>query len=242
MSSAAYIQAAEELRENEGQWRAYESEGNCAILAGPGSGKTKTITIKIARILEEEIQRPQRLACITYSNECVRELRGRLNALGVDDRSRILVSTIHSFALTEIVMPYAAMAGVAVPNPIAVAAPSKSEALFKQAYQTVKGVPPGKWYRMSLDRLRRTVPDKNSAEWKASSAQQTAIAEEYERLLLDDGLIDFDGLVLAGLQVIERFEWVRKCLRSKFPVIVVDEYQPESVLSSARTRSASPSV
>ena len=142
MSSAAYIQAAEELRENEGQWRAYESEGNCAILAGPGSGKTKTITIKIARILEEEIQRPQRLACITYSNECVRELRGRLNALGVDDRSRILVSTIHSFALTEIVMPYAAMAGVPVPNPIAVAAPSKSEALFKQAYQTVKGVPP----------------------------------------------------------------------------------------------------
>lgn len=225
MSSAAYVEAAEELRENEGQWRAYASEKNCAILAGPGSGKTKTITIKIARILEEEIRRPQRLACITYSNECVRELRGRLNALGVDDRSRILVSTVHSFALTEIVMPYAAMAGIAVPNPIAVAAPSKSEELFKQAYQTIKRVPPGKWYRMSLDRLRRTVPDKSSAEWKASNAQHTAIIEEYERLLLHSGLIDFDGLVLAGLQIIERFEWARKCLRSKFPVIVIDEYQ-----------------
>lgn len=225
MSSAAYIEAAEELRGNEGQWQAYESEKNCAILAGPGSGKTKTITIKIARLLEEEVRRPQRLACITYSNECVRELRGRLNALGVDDRSRILVSTIHSFALTEIVMPYAAMAGISVPNPIVVAAPSKSEELFKQAYQTIKGVPPGKWYRMSLDRLRRMVPDKTSEEWKASNAQQTAIIEEYERLLLDAGLIDFDGLVLAGLQAIERFEWVRKCLRSKFPVIVIDEYQ-----------------
>lgn len=225
MSSAAYIEAAEELRENEGQWRAYVSEENCAILAGPGSGKTKTITIKIARILEEEIRRPQRLACITYSNECVRELRGRLNALGVDDRSRILVSTVHSFALTEIVMPYAAMAGIAVPNPITVATPSKSEELFKQAYHTIKGIPPGKWYRMSLDRLRRTVPDKSSAEWKASNAQQTAIIEEYERLLLDSGLIDFDGLVLVGLQAIEGFEWVRKCLRSKYPVIVIDEYQ-----------------
>lgn len=64
MSQQAYIEAAEELRENEGQWQAYESEANCAILAGPGSGKTKTITIKIARILEEEIRRPQRLACI----------------------------------------------------------------------------------------------------------------------------------------------------------------------------------
>lgn len=225
MSSAAYIEAAEELRENEGQWQAYESEENCAILAGPGSGKTKTITIKIARILEEEIRRPQRLACITYSNECVRELRSRLNALGVDDRSRILVSTIHSFALTEIVMPYAAMAGIAVPSPIVVAGPSQSEGLFKQAYQKIKGGPPGKSYRISLDRLRRMVPDKTSDEWKASNAQQTAIIEEYERLLLDSGLMDFDGLVLAGLQVIERFEWVRKCLRSKFPVIVIDEYQ-----------------
>ena len=225
MSSAAHIEAAEELRENEGQWQAYESEENCAILAGPGSGKTKTITIKIARILEQEIRRPQRLACITYSNECVRELRRRLNALGVDDRTRILVSTIHSFALTEIVMPYAPMAGIAIPNPIVVTAPSKSEELFKKAYQTIKGVPPGKWYRMSLDRLRRMVPDKTSDEWKASTTWQTAIIEEYERLLLDEGLIDFDGLVLAGLQAIENFEWVRKCLRSKFPVIVIDEYQ-----------------
>lgn len=225
MSSATYIESAEELRENEGQWQAYESEENCAILAGPGSGKTKTITIKIARILEEEIRRPQRLACITYSNECVRELRGRLNALGVDDRSRILVSTIHSFALTEIVMPYAAMAGIAVPNPIVVAAPSKSEELFKQAYQTIRGASPGRWYRMSLDRLRRMVPDKTSDEWKTSNAQNTAIIEEYERLLLNEGLIDFDGLVLAGLQAIENFEWVRRCLRSKFPVIVIDEYQ-----------------
>lgn len=225
MSLAAHIEAAEELRENEGQWQAYESEENCAILAGPGSGKTKTITIKIARILEQEIRRPQRLACITYSNECVRELRRRLNALGVDDRTRILVSTIHSFALTEIVMPYATMAGIAIPNPIVVAAPSKSEELFKKAYQTIKGVPPGKWYRMSLDRLRRMVPDKTSDEWRKSDTWQTAIIEEYERLLLDEGLIDFDGLVLAGLQAIENFEWVRKCLRSKFPVIVIDEYQ-----------------
>ena len=225
MISATYIDAAEELRENEGQWQAYESEENCTILAGPGSGKTKTITIKIARILEENIRRPQRLACITYSNECVRELRSRLNALDADDRTRILVSTIHSFALTEIVMPYAMMAGIAVPNPIVVAAPSKSEELFKQAYQAIKGALPGKWYRMSLDRLRRMVPDKTSDEWRTSNTQQTAIIEEYERLLLDEGLIDFDGLVLAGLQTIENFEWVRKCLRSKFPVIVIDEYQ-----------------
>jgi superfamily I DNA/RNA helicase len=220
-----YVDAAEELRENAGQLQAYDSTGNCAILAGPGSGKTKTITIKIARILEEDIRRPQRLACITYSNECVRELRNRLNALGVDDRSRILVSTVHSFALTEVVTPYAVMAGIRVPKPIVVATTAKSEELFKQAYQTVRKGPPGRYYRMSLDRLRRTVPDKNSEEWRAADINQTGVVEEYERLLLKEGLIDFDGLVLAGLEAIERSEWVRKCLRAKFPVIVIDEYQ-----------------
>ena len=225
MSSAPYIKAAEELRANEGQWQAYESEKNCVILAGPGSGKTKTITIKIARLLEEELRRPQRLACITYSNECVRELRGRLNSLGVDDRTRILVSTVHSFALTEIVMPYASMAGIAVPSPIVVASPSQSLALFKTAHKNITGTPPSGWFRTSLDKLRRTVPDKTSDDWKESNAQQTAIIEEYERLLLDKGLIDFDGLVLAGLQAIENNEWVRKCLRAKFPIIVIDEYQ-----------------
>jgi ATP-dependent DNA helicase Rep/DNA helicase-2/ATP-dependent DNA helicase PcrA len=225
MMLPSYIKAAEELRENAGQWQAYQSEKNCAILAGPGSGKTKTITIKIARILEEEIRKPQRLACITYSNQCVRELRGRLNSLGVDDQSRALISTIHSFALAEIVIPYAEMAGMSVPNPIELAAPAKSEELFKQAYRTIKGVLPARWYRTSLDRLRRSIPDKDSAEWNAANAQQTAIIEEYERLLIDEGLVDFDGLVLAGLQAIEHFEWVRKSLRAKFPVIVIDEYQ-----------------
>ena len=226
MSSKPYIKVAEELRTNAGQWKAYESKKNCVILAGPGSGKTKTITIKIARLLDEELRRPQRLACITYSNECVRELRSRLSSLGVDDRRQILVSTIHSFALNEIVMPYASMAGITVPSPIVIAPPSKSLALFKTAYKKITGTLPGnKWFRTNLDKLRRTVPDKTSDEWKASNTQHTAIIEEYEQLLLDNGLIDFDGLVLAGLQAIENNEWVRKCLRAKFPIIVIDEYQ-----------------
>jgi DNA helicase-2/ATP-dependent DNA helicase PcrA len=62
---ALYLRAAEELRGNAGQWEAYNSEGHCAVLAGPGSGKTKTLTIKLARVLAEEIEEPRGLACIT---------------------------------------------------------------------------------------------------------------------------------------------------------------------------------
>src|SRR5664279_3304462 len=97
MTVLSHVEAAEELRGNPGQWSAYESDGNCVVLAGPGAGKTKTITIKIARLLTESVRKPQRLACITYSNACVAELQTRLRKLGIGDDDRLLLSTVHSF-------------------------------------------------------------------------------------------------------------------------------------------------
>ena len=75
---ALYLRAAEELRRNPGQRDAYNSRGNCVVLAGPGSGKTKTLTIKLARLLAEDVEAPRGVACITYNNECARELEQRL--------------------------------------------------------------------------------------------------------------------------------------------------------------------
>jgi ATP-dependent DNA helicase Rep/DNA helicase-2/ATP-dependent DNA helicase PcrA len=220
-----FIKAADDLRGNEDQWRVYTSEKSCAILAGPGSGKTKTITIKIARLLAENVQRPRRLACITYSNSCIGELRSRMNQLGVDDGDRLLLSTVHSFCLTELVLPYAALAGIDVPIPLVVASPVQARQLFANAYrQQLRGNAPS-WFRMACDKLRRTIPDKTSAEWFAWSDRETRVVEVYEAMLLENGLIDFDGLVLAGLQLVENHKWVRRAIQAKYPVIVIDEYQ-----------------
>ena len=222
---ADYLQAAEELRGNDDQWRAYSSGGSCVILAGPGSGKTKTITIKIAHLLDQDLRRPRRLACITYSNACVGELRARLRKLSVEDDDRLQLSTVHSFCLTELVIPYAALAGIAVPNPMVVASPTQARQLFAEAYrQQLGGTAPG-WFRTACDKLRRTIPDKGSAEWRAWSARETGVVEVYEAILLVNGLIDFDGLVLVGLRLVENHEWVRRAIQAKYPVIVIDEYQ-----------------
>lgn len=220
-----YKQAAEELRKNEKQWLAYGSEGNCVVLAGPGAGKTKTITIKIAKLLTEELRRPRRLACITYSNACVGELLSRLRHLGVADDPRLRVGTVHSFCLTELVIPYARLAGISVPDPIVVASPSQARKLLQKAYvQTLKGSMP-KWYPTECDRVRRTIVDRDSSEWKSSPTQEPLVIEAYEKLLLQNGFIDIDGIVLAGLQLVENHKWVRDCLRAKYPIIVIDEYQ-----------------
>jgi superfamily I DNA/RNA helicase len=187
MSTGRYLQAAAELRGNAGQWRVYESDGNCVVQAGPGGGKTKTITIKIARLLSETVRRPRRLACITYSNACVGELRARLKKLGVAEDDRLLLSTVHSFCLTELVLPYAHLGGLEVPQPLTVASPSRSRELFQQGYHKVLGgVSPG-WFRIECDKVRRTILDRNGAEWKAWTKRETAVVEAYETLLLENG-------------------------------------------------------
>jgi len=225
LTASPYLKAAKDLRGNEDQWRAYQSTGNCVILAGPGSGKTKTITVKIARLLAEDIHRPRRLACITYSNSCVGELRSRLNELGVIDGDHLLLSTVHSFCLTELVAPYAALAGLEIPNPLQVASPTQARELFGDAYREKLGGNASNSFRLACDKLRRTIPDKDSDVWRAWSANETSVVEAYEKLLLQNGLIDFDGLVLAGLQLVEKHEWVRRAIQAKYPVIMIDEYQ-----------------
>lgn len=225
MSTDLYRKAAEELRGNADQWRVYESVGDCVVQAGPGGGKTKTITIKIARLLSETVRSPRRLACITYSNACVGELRARLKKLGVAEDEGLLLSTVHSFCLTELVLPYARLSGLNVPEPLAIASPSRSRELFGKAYRNILGgVAPG-WFRLECDKLRRTVLDRDGSGWRAASGREKAVVEAYEALLLENGLIDFDGLVLAGVELVEKHEWVRRAIEAKYPVLVIDEYQ-----------------
>lgn len=225
MSGVDYRKAAESLRANPEQWAAYESTGNCVILAGPGSGKTKTITIKIARLLAEDVAAPRRIACITYSNACVAELRTRIRQLKIKDESRLSLSSVHSFCLTELVLPYGKLAGLQIPDPIAVATPSQSREVFKAAQLKVLRNEQKPSFRTACDRLRRTILDHSSAEWGRWDSRQTAVVEAYEAGLLTRGLIDFDGMVLAGVKLVEDHPWVRQVVKAKFPVIVIDEYQ-----------------
>jgi len=218
--------AAETLRTNKGQWKAYESKGNCVILAGPGSGKTKTLTIKIARMLVEEVRPPRGIACITYNNQCARELKRRLARLGVEDGRRAAIGTLHSFCLQHIVLPYARIAGIPIPDPLNVATTEERDKCWARAVEEVVGVHenPRDWM-FRCDIYRRTHLDRDKPEWRGDYEEAAKVIEKYEGRLLRDGLVDFDAMVLLGLQLVEQHEWVRKALRARFPVLVVDEYQ-----------------
>lgn len=224
--SSAYIKASNDLRDNPGQWAAYESTGSCVVLAGPGSGKTKTLTIKLARMLAEDVRAPRGIACITYSNECARELRRRLGDLGVEERDkRVFIGTVHSFALKHIVSPYALTAGMKIPNPIRVAMPDEQRKAFDAAVTEVLGqsARPGQ-FKVPIDAYRRTHLDRRAASWN-EYPDYAGVIIDYEARLRHAGLIDFDDMMLLGLRLVESHEWIRRTIAARFPILAVDEYQ-----------------
>jgi DNA helicase-2/ATP-dependent DNA helicase PcrA len=222
-----YVEAAEELRRNLGQWTAYESTGNCVVVAGPGSGKTKLLTIKMARILAEDVEAPQGAACITYNTECARELSSRLNRLGVAEGSRVFIGTSHGFCLQHVLRPYAGLLASGLPEALKVASANRQDTVLQRAMdeRLTYAPPPVSEFRVTMDRYRRTFLDRTTSEWRERDAEVAAVIERYEEVLHADGFIDFDDMVLTGLKLLQRHGWVRNMLRAKFPVLLVDEYQ-----------------
>ena len=97
-----------ELKKNPEQLAAVQEKGHCIVVAGPGSGKTKTLTVAMARALMEDVIDPRGVACITYNNECAIELETRLTKFGISSSDRNFIGTVHSFALTQVIAPYGA--------------------------------------------------------------------------------------------------------------------------------------
>ena len=211
-----YLSAAEELRDNPGQWQAYESQGNCVILAGPGSGKTKTLTVKIARMLAEEVQPPRGIACLTFNSECVRELKGRLDRLGVQAGRNLFVGTVHSFCLKNLILPYGSLANLNLPHEIEVASPTEQARLFAGALEEEIGgnQHPTNW-KVRVDEYRRTHLDREKAYW-LEDEELAMLVEAYEKKLRSKSLIDFDDMVLLGLKLVEGYPWVGKALRARW--------------------------
>lgn len=223
-SRAAYLRAAAELWKNAGQWEAYESKGHCVVLAGPGSGKTRTLTTKMARMLAEDIPEPRGIACITFNNECARELEERLASLGVEPGGRVFVGTVHSFSLTQIILPYQKVAGMGLPDGFGVARRVEREAAMRETLARAGGYRDYSEWNPRLGEYRRRILNRTSAAWRQNE-ELADLVEAFEAELRRRGLIDFDDMPLLAVRALQAHPWLQRALLAKYPVLVVDEYQ-----------------
>jgi DNA helicase-2/ATP-dependent DNA helicase PcrA len=219
------------LRENPAQWTIFNSTGNQVVLAGPGSGKTHVITAKVARLLAEEVWPPQAIACLTYNNECVREFRSRLKRLGISDVHNVVITTVHGFCLRHILAPFARLADPGSAEIPEIASEQQRQTLMKESTELVLGANRNAWAvsqyevagRVSRHRVRSL--SRSDDRWMLEGKSVRAIINQYEASLKAAGLIDFEMMVLDASTLVRNYPWVREILASKFPIIVVDEYQ-----------------
>ncbi|MFP9494850.1 ATP-dependent helicase [Pectobacterium brasiliense] len=166
------------------------------------------------------------MACITYNNECARELENRLAALGIAPSKRVFIGTVHSFSLTQILLPYAKVANIGLPDKFTVASRQQTKVCLAAAHAKIIGGPenPQNW-DMRLGNHRRRFINRERPEWKTLDPVLTRLAETYEAELRARGLIDFDDMPLLAVQALATNKWLRTAMVAKFPILAVDEYQ-----------------
>ncbi len=202
------------------------AQGHCVVLAGPGSGKTKTLTTAMARTLIEDVQPPRGVACITYNNECAIELEERLGKLGIEPSDRVFIGTVHSFALTQIIGPYARCVLPDLSGEIRIASREQIDQAIQNAFSdriNDGGDPVRQWQFAREKRIRQV--DRTLPTWRGRNVELADFAEAYEVRLHRQGLIDFDDMPLLAFRMVQAHPWIGVALQARFPVLFIDEYQ-----------------
>ena len=210
---------------NPEQRRAAEAvRGPVCILAGAGSGKTTTITRRIAQQVASGAFAPQQLLAVTFTDKAAGELKARLAALGV---SGVRASTFHSAALRQLRHF----------SPDAVGRILPSKALMLR--QIANRLPAPYKFRPAGDlateivwaKNRRITPERyDGREPPIPLDLMQRVYHEYERTKRAEGAIDFEDLLELAVQLFEERGDVRETFRAQYLAFTVDEYQDVNLL------------
>ena len=206
---------------NDAQRAAVEAPpGPQLIDAGPGTGKTRTLTYRIAvRVLRGELD-PAAVLAITFTNKAAEEMAGRLLALlGPVRASALTVCTFHALGLRLLRDEHAA---AGLPPTPAVLGDEERAALLDTLDEGL--LPSGKRARAQL--LERFSQTKQTlAEPPDLAAEDAAALTAYEAALAGAGAVDLDDLVLRAARLTRDDDGVRERARARWRALFVDEYQ-----------------
>ncbi|WP_076812269.1 ATP-dependent DNA helicase UvrD2 [Pseudofrankia asymbiotica] len=202
--------------------------GPVCILAGAGTGKTRTITRRIAHLTRQGVPGDQVLA-VTFTNRAAGELRARLRGMDVEG---VQARTFHAAALRQLGYFWPKVAGAALPKLVESRIPLIVKAAGRSARRPDRGelrdlASEIEWAKATMvtpeDYPRTAEAAGRETVWPADAVGR--LYADYEQVKRVAGAVDFDDLLLLTAAVIEEHSWVATELRSRYRHFVVDEYQ-----------------
>lgn len=204
-------------------------EGALLILAGAGSGKTRTITYRIAHMIKEIGISPYSILAVTFTNKAAKEMKERVEDLIGEDAKKTMVSTFHSFGL-RLLRIYGDRLGYSANFSIYDVDDQKRvvKGILKELVVKDKSLTEG-IIASKISKLKEEeTPIEEYEKSEGSYNQNTKIiAEVYRRyniVLKNNNGMDFSDILVNAKKILEIPDVLNK-IQEKFRYIMVDEYQ-----------------
>jgi DNA helicase II / ATP-dependent DNA helicase PcrA len=220
---------------NKEQQRALiHSGGPLLILAGPGTGKTRTLTHKIAFLIKEKNVLPQNILALTFTNKAALEMKQRLTALCKEVNASLpLVATFHSLCF-RMLSDYFEKQGLFKKSIID--DHDRRMALAETYSQFKKTTPdtpvkPAQWYAWVISAKQQLLEpgdDLSPVVGKTDEAgldHFTRLYRMYEEILTGQGLMDYEDLILQTVKLLENHAEVKHFYQQQYRHLFIDEYQ-----------------
>jgi len=196
------------------------------ILAGPGSGKTRVVTQRIAWLVRERAVQPSEILAITFTNKAASEMRERVERL-LPEVKGMWVSTFHSMCARILRREIEALG--AWTRDFSIYDTSDRNQLLKSVIKQTG---------FDTTQFRPALVGSWISEWKNTRAGEAprsggGLEEEmmarvfvkYEQTMRSSNALDFDDLLLKVLELFDTQEGLRDAYASRFRYVMVDEYQ-----------------
>lgn len=196
---------------NTQQIEAVKEDGNILLTACPGSGKTRTLTHKIAYELEKNADSKKFIIAVTFTNRAADEIQKRIRNFSMDN-SNLWAGTIHSFCLEWIIRPYRCYLDE-LKNGFSISDEYNSERIIDELKKD---------YGL---RFFDSVSTRYLISGEKEEITYRKLIDEYHDILSNDKLIDFDQILHYSYRLLSAYPKIAKILKSMFHLICVDEYQ-----------------
>ena len=200
-------------------------EGPLLVLAGPGSGKTRVVTHRIAHLISAGIP-PERIVALTFTNKAADEMRRRVTTLV--GPQPVEMGTFHRFA-ARLLRRHARLVGLT--SDYSILDPDDASSLLKRAARQC-GVPQA---RTPVDRIASVIsrakndlltPDTFEPRWgRPVDEVARRVWPAYQESLLRTNAVDFDDLLVHVARLLVEEPELRATLDARHRFILVDEYQ-----------------